>query len=229
MKSLEETHFFHTAPRPVKLMSSPWDPSRPACELAPGARYEITSEPSFVGEYVKVRFSGEDPACPMRGGFMLMPDVKATSAGGIWELPGTVRAFLDTIAYAEGTKWRYNYIFTFATFESYASHPDRRICAGRLCSTAAGRYQFLTSTWKGLASSLRLEDFSPPSQDKACLEIIRRAGAYGLVLNSGKYENFAAAMKKLNRTWASLPGSPYGQPTHTTSELWKVYNGALSR
>ncbi|HBE88601.1 MAG TPA: hypothetical protein DDW67_05610 [Elusimicrobia bacterium] len=227
MKGLEEeTSFFLTANSPVTLMSSPWDASRPACELSPGAHYETTGEPSFIGEYVKVRLGSELPGCPVRGGFLPMAAVAATSAGGACELPRTVRAFLDTIAYAEGTGWHYNYIFTFATFDSYAEHPDRRICAGRLCSTAAGRYQFLTSTWKGLASALRLEDFSPPNQDRACLEIIRRAGAYKLVLNSGDRGNFSAALAKLNRIWASLPGSPYGQPTHSTAELWRVYQAS---
>ncbi|OGR44581.1 MAG: hypothetical protein A2X35_00155 [Elusimicrobia bacterium GWA2_61_42] len=158
-----------------------------------------------------------------------MTDVSSSSAGGAWELPRTVRAFMDTLAFAEGTKARYNYIFTFVTFNSYADHPRKAICAGKLCSTAAGRYQFLSKTWDGLAPGLGLTEFTPPSQEKAALEIIRRAGAYNRVLKSNVYENFTSALAKLNTTWASLPGSPYGQPTHPTSELWKVYKAALAK
>ncbi|OGR72990.1 MAG: hypothetical protein A2089_14650 [Elusimicrobia bacterium GWD2_63_28] len=158
-----------------------------------------------------------------------MAHVSSSSAGGAWELPRTVRAFLDTLAFAEGTRANYNYIFTFVTFTSYADHPRVKKCAGKLCSTAAGRYQFLSKTWDGLAPALGLNDFTPPSQEKAALEIIRRQGAYNRVLRSSVYENFTSALGKLNTTWASLPGSPYGQPTHSTAELWRVYKAALAK
>ncbi len=150
------------------------------------------------------------------------PAIRSVSGG----LPGNIAAFLDTIAYAEGTGRSYNYIFTFATFGSYRDHPRRVICSGGLCSNAAGRYQFLAETWDPLRRDLRLGDFSPLNQDKAALELIRRAGAYGLVANSSDYYSFAAALQKLNRIWASFPGSPYGQPTRTTAELWQVFRQA---
>ncbi|OHE76747.1 MAG: hypothetical protein A2107_06440 [Verrucomicrobia bacterium GWF2_62_7] len=158
-----------------------------------------------------------------------MDHVSSSSAGGAWELPRTVRAFLDTLAYAEGTRERYDYIFTFVPFNSYGDHPRVKKCAGKLCSTAAGRYQFLSRTWDGLAPGLGLNDFTPPNQEKAALEIIRRQGAYNRVLRSSVYENFTSALSKLNTTWASLPGSPYGQPTHSTAALWKYYKAALAR
>jgi len=206
------SHFFRTDPEPATLLSSPWDQGKVACELAQGAHYEITAPPAFYGEYIKVRFLEPQPGCGVMGGFVRLPSVAASSAGGLCELPPTVRAFLDTLAYAEGTGWHYNYIYSFATFEHYGEHPARRICSGGLCSTAAGRYQFLSKTWAGLAADLGLTDFSPPSQDKACLEIIRREGAYGLVLGSDNFDNFSAALSKLNRIWASA-----GQP------LWPAY------
>lgn len=169
------------------------------------------------------------PGCQLASGYVFMTHVSSSSAGGAWELPRTVRAFLDTIAFAEGTRERYDYIFTFVTFSSYADHPRRKICSGGLCSTAAGRYQFLSKTWDPLAADLGLQDFTPPNQEKATLEIIRRAGAYNNVLKSNVQENFNAAMRKLNTTWASLPGSPYGQPTHSSAELWKYYRGQLAK
>lgn len=144
-------------------------------------------------------------------------------------LPGTVKAFLDVIAYSEGTGDRYDYIFSFATFTDFSDHPRRVICDG-ICSDAAGRYQFLSTTWDELKGEpLNLPDFSPASQDKACVELIRRYYAYPLVADADNYDSFTAAIGKLNGVWASLPGSPYGQPTHGMDELWKVYLAAREK
>ncbi len=228
LKGAEEAgHFVRTGPGAVLLVDSAYETGAGACLLAPETRYETASKPSFRGDYLKVDLLAAPEGCQSRSGYLPLPRVLATSAGGACDLPPTVRAFLDTLAYSEGTDWHYDYIYTFVEFESYSAHPGRRICSGGLCSTAAGRYQFLTKTWDALAADLGLADFSPPNQDKACLEVIRRAGAYNQVLAGYKYENFSAAVSKLNRIWASLPGSPYGQPTHSKAELWKAYKAAL--
>lgn len=199
------------------------------CALRPNTVYKTSARPGFTGEHMTVQLAEPLPGCQLASGYVFMTHVSSSSAGGAWELPRTVRAFLDTIAFAEGTRERYDYIFTFVTFSSYADHPRRKICSGGLCSTAAGRYQFLSKTWDPLAADLGLQDFTPPNQEKATLEIIRRAGAYNNVLKSNVQENFNAAMRKLNTTWASLPGSPYGQPTHSSAELWKYYRGQLAK
>ncbi|MDO8806472.1 MAG: glycoside hydrolase family 104 protein [Elusimicrobiota bacterium] len=199
------------------------------CALAPQTLYKASAKPGFKGEHMIVDLAAPLPGCQFTRGYIYMMYVSSSSAGGAWELPRNVRAFLDTLAYAEGTTDAYNYIFTHATFESYADHPRKRKCAGKLCSDAAGRYQFLSRTWDGLAPDLGLADFTPPSQDKAAVEIFRRAGAYNVVLRSSDYKNFASALGKLNNIWASLPGSPYGQPTHTAARLWSVYKAALAK
>ncbi|KAF0127228.1 MAG: lysozyme-like [Elusimicrobia bacterium] len=199
------------------------------CALEAGAGYELVSRPGFEGVHAVVELRDRVPGCHFFKGYIYLPHLAATSAGGAWQLPKNVRAFLDTLAYAEGTEERYNYIFTFAVFESYADHPRVRKCSGRLCSTAAGRYQFLSKTWDGLAGSMGLADFTPPSQDKAAIELIRRNGAYNSAANSSNYDNFVRAVNKLNGTWASLPGSPYGQPTHSMANLWKYYKRALAK
>ncbi len=199
------------------------------CALAPNTLYKTVARPGFTGMHVMAQLSEPLPGCSVTRGYIYMPHVSSTSAGGLWELPKNVRAFLDTLAYAEGTKEHYDYIFTFVTFSSYADHPRRAICSGSLCSTAAGRYQFLSKTWDALAADLGLTDFTPPSQEKACVELLRRAGAYTLAAKASKYENFSAAVNKINTIWASMPGSPYGQPTHTKAELWKVYKAALAK
>ncbi len=126
-------------------------------------------------------------------------------------------ALLGTIAYAEGTGPHYNYIYGYRKFSSYADHPRIRVCAGGWCSTAAGRYQILAKTWSGIRSGL--SDFSPANQDIAGLRLIKGRGVYD-VPGIDTYSEFAAVMRKLNREWASLPGSPYGQPTHSTQKLW---------
>ena len=205
------------------------DPGSGKCALDSGARYELAAKPGFEGAHMTVSLRERIPGCGLDRGYIYLPHIACSSAGGACELPRTVRAILDTLAYAEGTRESYNYIFTFATFQSYADHPRVRKCSGRLCSTAAGRYQYLSTTWDGLAGPMGLSDFTPPSQDKVVVELIRRNGAYTSVANSANYDNFVRAVNRLNRTWASLPGSPYGQPTHSMSNLWKYYKAALAR
>ncbi|MFN6486299.1 MULTISPECIES: peptidoglycan DD-metalloendopeptidase family protein [unclassified Nostoc] len=128
-----------------------------------------------------------------------------------------MRATLDTIAFAEGAK--YNMIFGGSTFSSYAKHPNKVIKLSGYSSSASGRYQFLNTTWAGLQSSLGLPDFSPVSQDKGAVELIRQKGA----VNDVEQGNFESSITKVNSVWASLPGSPYGQPTKTMSALKTYY------
>lgn len=56
-----------------------------------------------------------------------------------------------------------------ATFSDYSKHPGiRGMRTTRGYSTAAGRYQFVESTWNAIASRYPdLNDFSPQNQDKA--------------------------------------------------------------
>lgn len=128
-----------------------------------------------------------------------------------------VKAFLQVIRFAEGTAGPdgYRTMFTGKKFNSFADHPRQNNCSGGLCSTAAGAYQFLSKTWDYLRVKLHLTDFSPESQDLAALELIREKGALEDVIAG----NFESAIAKTNKTWASLPGSPYGQPTKTMAEL----------
>jgi muramidase (phage lysozyme) len=198
------------------------------CALEANTLYRLRSAPVFEAQHIKADLETQLPGCAFTAGWVYMPHVSSTSAGGLWELPRNVRAFLDTLAFSEGTREHYNYIYTYVTFRSYADHPRKKICSGGLCSTAAGRYQFLSKTWDGLAKDLALTDFTPPSQEKATIELIRRQGAYTAVANSSTYANFSKAITKLNTIWASLPGSPYGQPTHTMARLWTRYKAALA-
>lgn len=78
-------------------------------------------------------------------------------------------------------------------------------------STATGAYQFLERTWKDEAKKLGLKDFSPESQDLAAVSLLAQNGALKAIL-AGDFEK---AVAKSNRTWASLPGSPYAQKTRS--------------
>lgn len=124
-----------------------------------------------------------------------------------------VKAFLALIKYTEGAG--YQTLFGGERFTSFDDHPRRaitRTLGGKpITSTAAGAYQFLSRTWDECANALSLPDFSPLSQDKAALFLIERRRALNAVIEG----DWKTAIERCNREWASLPGSPYGQPTKT--------------
>lgn len=132
------------------------------------------------------------------------------------EINENVRKFLMLITFTEGTdrqKTPYNELFGFTNFNGYAKHPEILIKASNYSSTAAGRYQIL----KGTAKMLKMKDFTPESQDKAAIQLIKNAKAYDDVVAG----NWEVAISKTNKVWASLPGSPYGQPTHKMTDAVK--------
>ncbi len=144
-----------------------------------------------------------------------------------------VRAFLDMIAVAEGTDGPegYRVMFGYPRFQdrlitSYADHPRQYFsftAGGRTQKTsAAGRYQFLVGTWDELKKKLGLQDFSPASQDAACIELIRQRRA----LDDVRAGRVASAITKCAKTWASLPGAGYGQPEQAMGKLLYAYRQA---
>lgn len=122
-----------------------------------------------------------------------------------------VRAFLSLIRHTEGAN--YNTLFGGGTFDDFTRHPNKAITrksgAHELTSTAAGAYQFLHRTWAECQAALNLPDFGELSQDQAALFLIDRRRALADVLDG----DWPAAIEACNHEWASLPGSPYGQPT----------------
>ncbi|MDB5218886.1 MAG: hypothetical protein JWO86_6813 [Myxococcaceae bacterium] len=138
-------------------------------------------------------------------------------------VPGKHRALLDTIAYTEGTRGHgqdgYNVTFAYHYFASCAHHPNLRICAGGYCSTAAGRYQFLTTTWNGLG----LGSFGPANQDRGGMKLVSRRGANvptGRALTATEFVN---TMNRISYEWASLPPGRYGQPSYSMSATRAQY------
>ena len=127
---------------------------------------------------------------------------------------GNVRRFLDMLSAAEGTKTHgYNTLFGGNRFDSLTDHPRQSFqfneTTGKKNRTdAAGRYQFLSSTWDEQAKKLGLKDFSPMNQDLATINLLKERGILPHVLNG----NWDTAIQMAGPIWASLPSSPYPQP-----------------
>lgn len=139
-----------------------------------------------------------------------------------------VRALLAVIRRGEGTAGENGYrtLFGGGLFASYADHPRQRITrtlGGKpITSTAAGAYQFLSSTWDETARIMGLVDFTPASQDRAAVGRIAARGA----LDDVKAGRLDLALSKIAREWASMPGSPYGQPVITAATARQVFTSA---
>lgn len=132
-----------------------------------------------------------------------------------------VQAILKVIRRGEGTSDEAGYrrIFGGRMFDSYADHPRITVKSGAYTSTAAGAYQFIASSWDETKRIMGLPDFSPRSQDLAAIGRLAARGA----LDDVKAGRFDVAIKKIAREWASLPGSPYGQPTISWETARSIY------
>ena len=135
-----------------------------------------------------------------------------------------LKAFLTMIRYAEGTLSQdgYNKLYGGSNFIDMSKHPNIAITKWGITSTAAGAYQILFGTWQELQSKLKLPDFSPESQDRAAIDLIKRRKALEDVL-AGR---FAQAILKCRKEWASLPGAGYGQNEKKPTTLLAVYKMA---
>ncbi len=158
-----------------------------------------------------------------------MARINAAAAGG-----QNVIAFLDMLAFSEGTdngiqKTKddgYDVLVGGQLFAGYADHPRKLIRIDRLgiSSTAAGRYQELARYFDAYKKQLHLPDFSPLSQDKIALQMMRECRAIPM-LQQGDIKN--AIMACASR-WASLPGAGYGQHEHKMDVLiaqWRKAGG----
>ena len=164
------------------------------------------------------------------------PETRATIAngneGGRYELTPERRALLNTIRYAEGT-WKdgkdkgYRIMYGGGQFKDLSRHPER-VVVKRYSSAAAGAYQFLPKTWKGVARELKLKSFEPRHQDQAALHLAKRRGALGDIDQQGLTKD---AMAKLAPEWASFPNrsgrSAYGQPVKSHQDLARFYSDNL--
>lgn len=122
------------------------------------------------------------------------------------------RALLDTIAGPESAG-AYNVRYTpkgGVPFDSYASHPGIYEEGPAGPSSAAGRYQFVRSTFLPIQQQLGLPDFSPISQDKAgwanaATEYQRTTGRDLLAdLKAGRTQDVGRALRG---QWGTLAGA----------------------
>lgn len=144
-----------------------------------------------------------------------------------------IKAGLDTIAFAEGTdngrqktnNRGYDVIVGGGLFADYSDHPRKLIKLPKLgiSSTAAGRYQILARYYDHYKKQLGLPDFSPDSQDRIALQLIRECKA----LDDLKAGRAAEFLIKCRSRWASLPGAGYGQHEYKLDELVAYYVKAL--
>jgi muramidase (phage lysozyme) len=142
-----------------------------------------------------------------------------------------LKAFLDMIAYSEGTDngrqptkdHGYDVVVGGGLFEGYADHP-RKVVNIRpgLASTAAGRYQVLARYFDTYKKQLGLPDFSSESQDAIAIQLIKECGAMRDI-EAGYID---IAISKCASRWASLPGAGYKQHENEMGKLVAAYKKA---
>jgi muramidase (phage lysozyme) len=136
-----------------------------------------------------------------------------------------VVAFMDTLAYSEGTddglqrtaNHGYDVLVGGRLFTDYSAHP--RIRCEAVNSDAAGRYQFMGRYWDHYKAQLNLPDFGPMSQDLWCLCLLKECKA----IKDIEEGRFDVAIAKCKSRWASLPGAGYGQHEHKLAVLTAAY------
>jgi muramidase (phage lysozyme) len=140
-----------------------------------------------------------------------------------------IKAFLDTIAWAEGTDEvaSYRTQYTGTQFAGFHDHPREQKCGLRngqqLCADAAGRYLLLSSTWDRLAKKIGATDFSPANQDRAAIELLREYRA----LEDIEASRFEVAVHKLTAVWPSLKQAGDGHSEPAIVLLHQIYQNRL--
>jgi muramidase (phage lysozyme) len=153
-----------------------------------------------------------------------------------------IRALMRTISAAESNSPRpYSILYGGEHVSDLSRHPDEciTIVAGPNtgnCTTAAGRYQFITTTWVEQAAKYhpkpsgfwfsREFSFAPEFQDQVVYRWLSDPEAWGVDLNKllqqGQLEDVLAI---LSPTWTSLG---YGiEPNSMTDLLPQIYHQML--
>ena len=227
-------------------------PTGPGCEVAAGSSLRV-QQAAIIGGFFKLTLLEPFPQCNFQEGYIPTTCGSIVSGPLVSVVPAAAnakpnsptakvttvpvdkgntqitpeKAFLNLIAFAEGTRGKgndgYNIIYSGKTFSSYKDHPRKIICSN-YCSDAAGRYQFLAKTWDGVKRTNSLSSFEPKNQDTGGLYLVRQRGVKTHTSRLA-YAPFREAILKLGKEWASFPGSPYGQPVKTVKDMWDFYDG----
>ena len=155
-----------------------------------------------------------------------------------------IRALMRTISASESNVENpYSVIYGGSRADDLSRHPDRciRISVGPNtgnCSTAAGRYQFITTTWEEQANKYHPSpngiwiwhsySFEPVYQDMVLYRWLSDSRAWGTdvpaLLKEGKIEK---VLRLLSPTWTSLG---YGIETNDMSAaLPRIYQQILQQ
>jgi muramidase (phage lysozyme) len=106
-------------------------------------------------------------------------------------------AFLALIREGESSD-NYGALVGGGSFDDFTDHPALRGWDGIVTpngpSHAAGAYQFQPGTWLSLGGAGRYGDFGQAAQDAAALDLLKRRGAYPLIL-SGQAGSAAYALR----------------------------------
>lgn len=119
-----------------------------------------------------------------------------------------LKAFLSLIRSGESSLSpdAYRMLYGGKLFEGFADHPRKYFSGPAGRTSAAGAYQITATTWDDLRKNgwaSELPDFSPASQDKAAVILMKRRGALADVV-AGRW---ASAIRRLTNEWTSLPGA----------------------
>lgn len=123
-----------------------------------------------------------------------------------------VFALMQAIAGGEGD---YDVLNGGARFAGW-NYPER-------AQRAAGAYQIMPETYKGLSKRLGLTDFSPATQDLMAAYLIGSAKAHEPLLRG----DLDGAIDKLRGIWTSLPGG--AEPNARTMTFADRYRANLRR
>jgi muramidase (phage lysozyme) len=153
-----------------------------------------------------------------------------------------VRALMRTISASESNDLEpYRLLYGGQTFSDWSRHPDQCIVIQSgpnqgNCTTAAGRYQFITTTWEEKAQLYHPNpdgwlfwqhySFDPISQDQVVHRWLSDSEAWGAnipeLLKAGQLDE---VLYRLSGTWTSLG---YGIETNEmTPRLYEMYRKFL--
>lgn len=150
-------------------------------------------------------------------------------SGSAADIPPEGKALLDAIAGSESRG--YNSRYPSKTFDNgYKDHPRirERILSGPnrgKTSNAAGRYQFLSTTWDQYKPG---KAFTPENQDIAAYRLAIAAYGYGeRGLIKALQKDPLKVANKLSGTWTSLPGGI--EKNNATNGFLSRYNASVKR
>jgi muramidase (phage lysozyme) len=157
-----------------------------------------------------------------------------------------IRALMRMISASESNSDRpYSILYGGTHVKDLSRHPERciRIVNGpnvNNCSTAAGRYQMINTTWAAMATKYHPSkqcrlmflfdcsfSFAPEYQDAVVYKWLADESAWGMNIAANlKAGNLDLVRKRLSSTWTSLG---YGIETNSiTPKLPKIYQRLLT-